>query len=233
MTGTPEPAAALEFNSPMTGATADEIVRAVVSYRPRRVIDVGCGWAELLLRIVAACPDATGRGVDHDQAALARAERNAAGRSLVDRVSFGTVVEAADTGDLVICIGSEHVWGSRAAALGELGRLTVAGGHVLLGTLFWEREPPADLDDVFGPLPSLDELSAELDAAGWRPIWLRTATVAEWDRFETGFMARWDPPAGSGDDVDRAAATRERERYWAQYLRRRGVLGFVFVLMSR
>ncbi len=224
----------LEFNAPMTSVTADEIVSELVSNQPRRVIDVGCGWAELLLRILAVCPNATGHGIDNDDAMLERARHNAAERSLLDRVSFGTRVEDASIGDLVVCIGSEHVWGSVHDALAGLGRLADLGGRVLVGTLYWDREPPPDMDAEFGPLPTLDGLMADFAVAGWRPLSLRTSTLQDWDRFEFGFMADWEHAAWSHHNADKAAEARDQaNRYRTAYLHRRGILGFAFVTAAR
>ena len=38
------------------------------------VLDVGCGWAELLLQVLDAVPSATGIGVDANPDAIAQAE---------------------------------------------------------------------------------------------------------------------------------------------------------------
>jgi ubiquinone/menaquinone biosynthesis C-methylase UbiE len=224
----------LEFNAPMTSATADEIVHTLASSRPRRVLDIGCGWAELLLRILDACPHATGQGIDNDEAMLARARRSAGERSLLDRVSFSARVEDAECGDLVLCIGAEHVWGSLQDALAELGRLTDPGGRVLVGSLFWEREPSRHLEAEFGPLPTLDTLIASFTLAGWRPLSLRTATLQDWDCFEFGFMADWELSALSLQDAGQAADARDRaDRHRTGYLQRRGILGFAFVTAAQ
>ncbi len=52
---------------------------------PRTVLDIGSGWGELMLRILAAAPEATGLALDTDEGDLARGRDNARARGLVDQ----------------------------------------------------------------------------------------------------------------------------------------------------
>ncbi|MEP7113943.1 MAG: methyltransferase, partial [Ilumatobacteraceae bacterium] len=45
--------ASLEFNAPMSTTLADELAALLSSRTPANVVDIGCGWAELLLRVLA------------------------------------------------------------------------------------------------------------------------------------------------------------------------------------
>src|SRR5204863_1515386 len=107
MNGLPAPGRyeSLEFNAPLSDRRADAIARALAEADPRTVLDIGCGWGELLLRTVAAAPNACGWGIDTDPDAIARGRANAAARNLADRVTF---VEAGaptchDPVDVAIC----------------------------------------------------------------------------------------------------------------------------------
>ena len=46
----------LTFLSPMSDARAADLVRFLVDGRPRSVLDIGCGWGELLLRTLTSLP---------------------------------------------------------------------------------------------------------------------------------------------------------------------------------
>ena len=76
------------------------------------VLDIGCGWGELLLRVAAAAPGCTAIGVDLDADALAEGTRRAEARGLSDRVTFlagkGKHVGPAAV-DALICIGATQV----------------------------------------------------------------------------------------------------------------------------
>lgn len=223
----------LDFNSPMTSATADRLVAACADAQPSSILDVGCGWAELLLRLLESCPSARGRGVDHDGPLLARAARNAAERNLQQRVSFEPDLDAS-TADLVINIGAEHVFGSLADALAALHELVNPGGRLLLGTQVWDQPPSSELLDDFGLLPDLAELVEMGVGAGFRPLGLTHATLADWDEFEFRFLNDWEQVAmTSGDVAEVVDARRAADRHRADYLRRRGVFGFVYLTLGR
>ena len=224
----------LNFNNPMTEATADRLVAELVATSPNRILDVGCGWAELLLRLLAACPDATGHGIDHDDALIDRAKSNARDRNLTSRVTFSPSLDGDDRGDLVLNIGAEHVFGDLDQALVELHKLVQPGGRLLLGTQFWEQPPSADLVKTIGELPTLVELMDAATSIGWRPLGLRVASLDDWDHFESRFLMDWEhyvmkPTSRSASDRAIAAADDHRR----SYLRRRGTLGFAFVTLGR
>lgn len=221
----------LDFNSPMTGRTADDIVGQLAPNGPTTITDIGCGWGELLLRLLTACPEATGHGIDDDDALIERARRNAESRSLLPRVRFSESVEMATPSDLVLCVGSEHIFGDLDAAIAGLQPLVDVGGTLLLGTLIWERAPSPELAETFAGVPTLEELAATAVEAGWRPLGLRVATPEDWDTFEFGFLADWEHAVMVSPAADEARRSADRHR--ADYLARRGILGFAFLTLGR
>jgi len=67
----------LTFHGPLSEVRAARLVARLTRNSPRTVLDVGCGWGELILRVLAAAPDATGLGLDTDEGDLARGRANA------------------------------------------------------------------------------------------------------------------------------------------------------------
>jgi cyclopropane fatty-acyl-phospholipid synthase-like methyltransferase len=67
---------------------AARIVARLARTHPATVLDLGCGWGELMLRILEAVPGAAGTGIDVSGADLARGRDSAAARGLADRASF-------------------------------------------------------------------------------------------------------------------------------------------------
>jgi cyclopropane fatty-acyl-phospholipid synthase-like methyltransferase len=232
----------LDFNAPLSVARADRLAKTLAAGSPSDALDLGCGWGELLLRLLAAAPACTGTGVDTDQALLERARGNATARGLTDRARF-VAGEAAEHGtepaDVVLCVGSSHAFGGTAEALDALHQRTRPGGRVLFGEVFWESPPTveqaASLDSTPDELASLPELVDLTIAAGFRPLRIESANRDEWEAFESGFLADWEHwLVSNGDRPEaeqiRAQADEHRQNWLRGY---RDVLGFAYLTLSR
>jgi cyclopropane fatty-acyl-phospholipid synthase-like methyltransferase len=225
----------LTFHGPLSEARAGRIVARLTANHPGTVLDIGCGWGELMLRILAAAPQATGVGLDTDEGDLARGRDNARARGLGDRATFvreSGVGTSRGPADLVLCVGASHALteveppGHTAPALAELRRLVSPGGQVLLGEGFWHRTPteaelagmwPGTSAGEFGDLPGLADLAV---AAGFRPAWIETATLEEWEDFESGYQCDEEEWLAAHGDHPKAAGLRERvEQHRSHWLR--------------
>lgn len=140
----------LSYNSPLSNQRADRLAAALAGTGPGQVLDLGCGWGELLLRVLAAAPRATGIGVDTDARCLARGRANSIERRLDGRVTFveGGADASQPAADVVICVGASHAFGDTAAALHALRRTVRPGGRLLFGEGFWERTPTAEQAEI-------------------------------------------------------------------------------------
>jgi SAM-dependent methyltransferase len=228
----------LLFNAPMSAQRPDALA-AFVAQGSGHVLDVGCGWAELLLRTVALAPEAHGTGVDVDREALDHAQTLAAARGLSERVTFvegeGAQVAQGPV-DAVLSIGARHVWGpDDATALGRLRGVVRRGGRVVYGDGIWSRPPtPPAVEHLGGSPDEFGTLADVVDAAiaaGFRVLAVGEASQEEWDAFESGYSAgyeRWllDHPDDPGADDIRERAARHRSAYLRGY---RGILGHCFL----
>nr|WP_246620273.1 class I SAM-dependent methyltransferase [Streptomyces corallincola] len=235
----------LTFHGPLSDARADAMVRRLATPRPARVLDIGCGWGELMLRVLAAVPGATGVGVDLNGEDLARGRANAVARGLGERVEFvaesavGTVRGPAD---LVLCLGASHALTEDGAglpdALRALRRLVADGGRVLLGEGFWQRTPTADELSRMWPgasptdHPSLPALLDLAVSTGFRPEWTETAGPDEWDAFESAYQADTEVWLAHHPTHPLAPQTRDRlDTHRAQWMAYRGVLGLAYLTL--
>jgi cyclopropane fatty-acyl-phospholipid synthase-like methyltransferase len=215
----------LAFHSPLSEARAARVVGRLARARPATVLDVGCGWGELMLRVLAAVPGAIGTGIDLSAADLARGRDSAAARGLASRVSFieeSAVGTARGPADLVLCVASSHVLSDAKPprhtidALHALRRLVNPGGRVLLGEIFWEHPPsPAEIAAMWPGITAEDhyDLAGLVDqaiSAGFRPEWIETASLEEWDDFESGVAADVEEWLAAHPDHPQAAETRAR-----------------------
>ena len=219
----------LTFNAPLGETRAADLVARLPLRPGGHVLDAGCGWGELLLRVVAAHPASTGTGVDTNRGGLDRGRRAAAQRGLAERVEFAEADVGGfdDHGDLVLCVGSSHAWGDPTTALRALRALTAPGGHVLLGEGFWERSPGADGRRIFGDLPVYDGLQAIARAEGFVVVRADRSTQEEWDAFETAWREGLEA-SGSPEAV--ALAVERKHEYEEGY---RGILGFAWLELAR
>ncbi|MFD4632552.1 SAM-dependent methyltransferase [Streptomyces sp. NPDC058284] len=238
----------LTFHGPLSEARAHKIVGRLAAAGPRTVLDLGCGWGELMLRVLAAVPAATGVGVDLKAEDLDRGRAAAGERGIGERVVFAEE-SATDTGrgpaDLVLCLSSSHALSTATPpqatveALRELRRLVNPGGRVLLGEGFWQREPTAkelaamwpDADaGEFLPLGGLVDAAVE---AGFRPLWVETASEQEWEEFESGYRCDVEEWLASHAGHPLAAETRARvDAQRSSWLHGyRGVLGIAYLTL--
>jgi SAM-dependent methyltransferase len=158
----------LSFNAPLGEARADAIAARLAAAGPADVLDVGCGWAELLLRVLQRQPAATGLGVDTDDDLLDRGRQAARERGLAGRVRLESLAadRVTEPADLVIAVGSSHAFGTNAQALAALWPLVRPGGRLLFGDGLWDpRAATGDLALVWDDLPELPELDGLVDLA--------------------------------------------------------------------
>jgi hypothetical protein len=120
----------------------------------------------------------------------------------------------------VLCLGASHALtevqppGHTAAALRELRRLVTPRGRVLLAEGFWHRTPteaelagmwPGTSAAEFGDLASLVDQAV---GAGFRPAWIETATLEEWEDFESGYQCDEEEWLAAHGDHPKAAGVR-------------------------
>ncbi len=231
----------LDFNAPMSSARAIELITTLAPLAGAEIVDLGCGWAELLLRVVAHEPTARGVGIDSNASALERAERNAEARGLRERVRFecGDAAHYVSSCDVAIVVGSSHAWGGTTAALDAVAALLPPGGRLLLGEGVWDQPPTAAalaaLDATADDFTSLAGLVQRCEERGYRPLHVSTASLDEWDSFESRYCAgaeRWlaAHPRDPAVAELRAAVDKHRDCWLRGY---RDVLGFAYLTLVR
>ncbi|HET6965384.1 MAG TPA: methyltransferase domain-containing protein [Acidimicrobiales bacterium] len=238
----------LTFMSPLSEARAERLVRFLAGGPGGKVVDVGCGWAELLLRAVAGSPHLEGVGVDLDADAVDHGRLLAEERGMAGRVRLITgdaKAEAPAGAASAVCIGASQVWAARSAtdqpldyalALRSLRGLVDRGGRVVYGEGIWSSPPTAAaVAPLAGRLDEFVSLAEVVEIAvscGFMPLGFHEATMDEWDEFESGYSARYatwlaDHPADHPDAGEvREMARRQRAANLGGY---RGVLGMAYL----
>lgn len=242
----------LTFLSPLSEERATELVSFLAAGLPEggTVLDIGCGWGELLLRVAEAAPGCTAVGVDIDAESLTEGALRADARGLSDRVTFlagkGKSIGPAAV-DAVICLGATQVWGpsveeaqplAYANAFDAIRGRVRDGGRVVYADGIWSKPPTpeaiAPLSGREDEFVTLDELVVLAEKAGFSVEAADEASLEEWDAFEGGYVAGYDTwlATHSPDDPDadqvRQLAERQRAAYVDGY---RGVLGMGYLLL--
>lgn len=229
----------MRWNAPLSEEHAALLLERFDVRSGACVLDLGCGWGELLLRAVAGGADAvTGIGVDTDEAALDRGRALAADRSLDQQVTFvnGEAAASREPADRVLCVGAAHAFGGTAAALKALTDFVRPGGRLLFGDAAWEGPPTAAATEIFGEdVMSLADLIEQARKLGWRVLHFSTADQREWDDFEATWRAGRQEWLLDHPDDPRAAEVREAldtqlREYVGVY---RGILGFGYFVLGR
>ncbi|PRY02334.1 SAM-dependent methyltransferase [Allonocardiopsis opalescens] len=246
--GEPPRLTRLDFHGPLSADRAARMVERLARTAPRTVADIGCGWGELMLRLLAAVPEATGLGIDLREDDLARGRALAERRGLGARAVFSrgpAAATALEPADVVLCLGASHALSDAAppqhtaGALRALRRLVRPGGRVLFGEGFWERTPTAGELAAMWPGATAEDhldLAGLVDAAaaaGFRPEWIERAGRDEWDAFESGYLAGVEEWLAADPARPGAAEARERaDRHRSSWLRGyRDVLGMAYLTL--
>lgn len=238
----------LTFLSPLSDARADALAEFVATAARGTVVDVGCGWAELLVRVLERGAELRGLGVDLDGERIDHGRRVAEARGVSDRLEL----IAGDAQRHVprrvggaLCIGATQAWSEPSdtprpldvrGALDALRARVERGSPVVYGDGIWSAEPTPDAiaplggrRDEFVTLPELLDVAR---TAGFAVNAAHEASLDEWDAFESGFaarFARWlaDHPADHPDaDAVRQRLEAQQRAYHGGY---RGVLGLAYL----
>lgn len=210
---------------PIKSPLGDDSVRQLLDHAiPRgdeRVLDLGCGAGEWLLRALSAHPDLRAEGVDISEGALADARAGAIGLGVHERLVLHRQ-PAADfvsphTFDLVLSVGAAHAFGGLLPTLAAARAHLAPGGRVLVGDGFWDREPSQEAVGILGDFADLATTVDQVVADGWTPVHGHVSSRQELDGYEWscwGSLASWaldHPVEPDGPEMLALSATRRTE----------------------
>ncbi|MET9648041.1 SAM-dependent methyltransferase [Streptomyces syringium] len=223
--------------APLDDTSVGELLDHGLPRGDERVLDLGCGGGEWLLRTLAARPQLRAEGVDISEASLTRAHEAAVGLGVQDRLTLHHQDASGFTSphpfDLVLCVGSTHAFGGLLPTLAAARKHLAPGGRVLVGDGFWEREPSPEAVDMLGDFDDLATTVDRVVADGWTPVHGHVSTRHELDTYEwawTGSLSAWalDHPDDPGSAQALEAATAHRSEWLRVY---RDTWGFVCLVL--
>jgi len=229
--------------APISGVNVNRLLRRADRRPAARILDLGCGEAAWALQALAHYSDGHADGVDLSRYALERAATAAAERGLADRLTLHernarTYVPDGDY-DLVLCVGSTHVFDGFLGTLQMAGRHVNTDGILLVGEGFWQAPPTSEalaaLDATPEDFTDLAGLVDVAEQASWTPVYAHVSDAAEWDNYEwswIGSLTEWavDNP-GHPDAAEALTLAREHRDQWLRGYRH--VLGFATLVLRR
>jgi SAM-dependent methyltransferase len=236
--------AGLAFQNPLNEEEVDALVERLPLEGAARVVDIGCGKAELLIRILER-HDVSAVGVDLSPYFLAEAREEAARRVPGARLELreeDAAHAALEPGsfDLAIAVGAGGIWDGYRRAIRALARLVSPGRHVLLGEGYWRSEPSAAYLGALGAerdeLGGYEGLIAAAREDGLELVEAVESTEADWERYERRWAEngeRWatEHPEHPARDELLAWIRNGRDRF--ERLGGRETLGFGLFLLRR
>ncbi|MFJ8013485.1 SAM-dependent methyltransferase [Streptomyces sp. NPDC096339] len=227
------------IKSPLDDDSVSRLLEHGLPRGDERVLDLGCGTAEWLLRALESRPHLHAEGVDVSEASLRHGRLAADERGVGERLVLHRQ-EAADfasprTFDLVISVGATHAFGGLLPTLAAAREHLAPGGRVLIGESFWDRAPSPAAVEMFGDLADLATTVDLVVADGWTPVHGHVSTRAELDAYEWacwGSLASWalDHPADPASAQVLEAATDARSQWLHGY---RDSFGFLCLVLRR
>ncbi len=189
--------------NPTSVSRLNEIIGLLDLPPEPRVLDIGCGTGELLVRLAEAHGGAGhevkgagfgGVGVDVSPRFMARCRESVARRvpgASIDLLEMdgADYVPEAEAFDLACCLGASWVFGGHRGTLQALARAARPGGLILVGEPFWRCEPAAEYLAWSGMRAS-DFAShagnvAIGESEGLVPLLAWVSSAEDWDRYET------------------------------------------------
>lgn len=219
---------------PLSTAGVDAMLDRVAP-SATRVLDVGCGKGEMLVRAIERL-GGHGVGVEPNPAFAAQALERAAtrlpaGAMAVHEAPLADVALPERGFDLAMCAGATHAFGTPDEAMAGLARLAAPGALVLVGDGYWRQRPHPEYAARLGGEDSMRDHAGNAARGrehGLACEWARESTLEEWDAYEEAYASavrQWcDANPGDPD----APAFRERIEAWHGAYRRwgRDTLGF-------
>jgi cyclopropane fatty-acyl-phospholipid synthase-like methyltransferase len=235
------------FNSPVSEEKANLLINILNVKSTGKVIDIGCGDGEFLVRIQKSS-GAECLGLDIDSSCINIAEQKVLQYNLGEKLCF----QLADIQDvkieknsyqLAICIGSTHAFGQGEIAytnsLKQMRELVKPNGLILIGEGYWKQKPDQEYLDFIGEpvgVYNSHEQNIQLaESLGLIPLYVTNSNQDEWDHFEWCFKIKAERRVIAEPDNEEAKKKLQAVRQWNNYYRKFGrtTMGFGFYLFMK
>ncbi len=232
-----------DYCNPIAAAKIERILDLLPLDEKSRILDLGCGRAELALRIIERF-GSTVIAIDNSSlmldAARERAEWTGALSKLhLDNMDIAEYRADPETFHLSVMLGAGGIAGGMSGICKQLKSWTASGGYILIGEGYWRQRPASEYLTILGGdedelLDHHGNVQAGVEA-GLVPMHATTSSLDEWDEYEWKYSRAIERYAREQSEDPDVPAMLERIRRWRNaYLRwGRDTLGFALYLFYR
>ncbi len=214
----------MELINPTSPEKIIQVGRTIGLQEGDQVLDMGCGFGELLL-LWAEHFGIQGVGVEVRAPACHRAQAKINQRGLEDRIQIVCQDGAAypikkNSFDVITCLGASFIWDGFRGTIKNLKPALRSDGHLVIGETYWRRTsvPPA-LVEQHQILHEI-ELWEIIQEESMTLKYLVRAGESDWDRYEAGdWLGLVDWLANHPDHPDRIAIRDHFLKEQEEYLR--------------
>ena len=237
----------LRWNAPVSESKIASQINALELKEGQRILDVGCGCGEVLLRIcerfAVHC-----MGFDSSAEHIDEAKRRAAFRTMIGQVEFCEANAQShpvdpESLDVVMCLGASHAFGLGANAyqnaIKHMIPMVRPGGQLLISEAYAKQPISEGYKQFIGDSTS-DDMTHEENVRtgksfGLIPFGAWTSNEDEWDEFEWTYQRIVERRASASDGDEELAEKLIRRREWMDgYLRwGRDTLGYGTYLFKK
>ncbi|WP_417386818.1 SAM-dependent methyltransferase [Gimesia sp.] len=237
----------LLWNAPVSESRMTEILDVLELNAGQRVLDIGCGYGEVLIRLYEQY-QITGTGIELSGEHIAEARRRKQGRVPDSQVEFieadaGAFPFEQSSYALALCLGATHAFalGSDAYrnALARMIPLVESGGQLLIADGYLKQPAGPEYRALLGEaIP--DEMTHAANVTtgqqlGLVPLAAWTSSEQEWDDFEWRYQRIVERKAREQPEDQGLQEKLQRRREWMQaYLQwGRDTLGYGLYLFQK
>ncbi|MEC3884905.1 class I SAM-dependent methyltransferase [Halobacillus sp. HZG1] len=225
------------FYNPISPSKLDEVIKLLSLTEKDKVIDVGAGKGELLLRI-SENYNSHCTAIEQFGDFTEQLKENAKNRGVLNNITVikedaNSALKTLDNEfNLGICIGSSHALGGYRNTIESLKKMVAKGGYILLGELYWRKKPDEEYLTEFGVEENeilyhpQNIFTAEEYAL--IPLWSTVANEDDFDAYEWLYSKSIEDYCYDNPEDPDCSAMLKRIRNWrTMYLKwGRETLGF-------
>jgi SAM-dependent methyltransferase len=215
--------------NPTSAANLGYLVEQLRLSPGARVVDIGCGKGEFLIRLAEAY-GVSCLGIDLSPFFIAEARKRLEVRAPRGHVTFkemdGAEFEPEEPHSFTVasCLGASWIYGGHGGTLDALTYMVAPGGWVVTGEPYWLKEPSDEYLKVLGlPKEAFGTHIGNVEAGEKRGLELVHALVSssdEWDRYqELQWSASAEYARSHLNDPDLPEIVRRVDDEKAAYLR--------------